>query len=38
MNGLAFEVMRAELSDSRNSEEGINLRISEVGLMVLVNQ
>lgn len=37
-NGLAFEVMRAELSDSRNSEEGINLRISEVGLMVLVNQ
>lgn len=38
MNGLAFEVMRSELSGSRNSEEGINLRISEVGLMVLVNQ
>lgn len=38
MNGLVFEVMRSELSGSRNSEEGINLRISEVGLMVLVNQ
>ena len=36
MNGLGYEVMRSELS--RNSEEEINLRISEVGLMALVNQ
>lgn len=36
MNGLGSEVMRSELS--RNSEEEINLRISEVGLMALVNQ
>ena len=36
MNGLGYEVMRSELS--RNSEEEINLRISEVELMALVNQ
>ena len=38
MIGLGSEVMSSKLSDSRNSEEGIHLRISEVGLMALANQ